>query len=49
MACHLVALDKAPGILLMGIGEIIFHLLTKCVLLVTGEKATQACSKLNIC
>ena len=48
-ACHLVALDKAPRVFHVVIGEIIRRLLVKCVLLVTGATATEACGNLNLC
>ena len=33
----------------MVIGEIIFHLLARCVLLVIGATKTEACVNLNLC
>ena len=49
MACHLVYLDKAPGVLPVIIGEIIRRLLTKCFLLVTVTTATDTYSNPKLC
>ena len=49
VACFLVAMDKAPGFHSVGIGDIIHHLLAKCVLLVTVAMKTEACGDLNLC
>ena len=49
MACLLVTLDKGPGVRPVGIGDIIWRLLTKCVLLVTCLTATAACGNLSPC
>ena len=49
MACHLIDLNKAPGVLPVVIGEIIRRLLEKLVLKVTGESATEVCRNLQLC
>ena len=43
MAGWLMALDKSPGIRLVGIGETWRRLLAKCLLLVTGKETKAAC------
>ena len=49
MACRLVALDKQPGTRPVGIGEIYRRLMAKCLLKVTGHRATQSCGNFNLC
>ncbi len=49
MASQLVALDKQPGTRPVRIGEILRHLMAKCVLKACGRKAMQACGTANIC
>jgi len=49
MACHLVALDKQPGVCPVGIGEIYRRLMAKCVLAAAGQRAAAACGNLNLC
>ena len=48
MAYRLVTLDKAPGVNLVGIEDIIRRLLTKFILLVTGEKTMDDCGNINL-
>ena len=49
MACSLITMDKEPGVQLVGIGDIIWQLCAKFILLVTGPTATEACGNLNLC
>ena len=49
MANRLVALDKNPGVRPIGIGETYRRLLAKCLLRVSGHKATAACNNYNLC
>ena len=39
----MIALDKSPGTRLVGIGKTWRHLLTKCLLWVTGQEAKASC------
>ena len=48
MSFYLVALDKSPGVFPVGIGDIIRHLLDKCVLMVIGNMATEVYGNLNL-
>ena len=43
MSGRLIALDKSPGIRLVGIGETWRRLLAKCLLRVSGQEAKAAC------
>ena len=47
MVCHLVALEKAHRVCRVDIRDIIRHFSSKWVLLVTGAKATEACSNIT--
>ena len=49
MACRLVALDKIPGVLPVGIEETLRQALAKIVMRATGEQAKTACSNLQLC
>ena len=49
MSGRLVALDKKPGIFLVRVGETLRLLFAKCVLKVTGPKATNSCQDGQIC
>ena len=49
MTGRLVALDKCPGIRPIGIGETWRRLAAKCNLEVTGQEATYACGKEQLC
>jgi hypothetical protein len=49
MACRLVALDKSPGVWPVGIDEVYRGLMTKCLLKVVGNQATDAAGNLNLC
>lgn len=46
---RIIALDKCPGVSPVGIGETVFRLLAKCVLLVAGEEATASCGVHQLC
>ena len=46
---RLMALEKCPGIRLIGIGEIWRRLLTKCVLKVAGAETKDACGNAQLC
>ena len=45
MSGHLIALDKQPGVCLVGVGETRRHLFAKCVLKFTGPEYTSVCQK----
>ena len=47
--CRLVALDKGPGVRLLGIGEIWKRGMAKCALKVGREETKAACSSTNLC
>ena len=49
MACHLVALDKRPGVRPVGIGEMLCRALAKIVMRAAGEQAKTACGNLQMC
>ena len=49
MACRLVALDKQPGVRLLGIGEVWRRGLAKCILVCCGEDAKAACGSTDLC
>ena len=49
MDCHLVALDKRPGVLPVGIGETIRRALAKLVMRAAGDQAKTACGNLQLC
>ena len=49
MACCLVALDKRPGVLLVGIGETLCRALAKLVMRVARDQAKTACGNLQLC
>ena len=49
IACRLVALDKRPGVLPMGIGETLRRALDKLVMRAAGEQAKTACGNLQLC
>ena len=48
MECRLVALDKKPGVRLVGIGETLRRALAKLVMKVAGEQAKTACGNLQL-
>ena len=49
MACRLLALDKAPVFSPVVNREIICHLLSKCVIFVTGAIAIKSCVNIKLC
>ena len=49
MACHLVALDKRPGVRPAGIWETLCQALDKLVMRAEGEQAKTACGNLQLC
>ena len=49
MACHLVALDKRPGVRPVGIGETLRRDLAKIVMRADGGQAKTACVNLQLC
>ena len=49
MACQLVALDKQPGVRLLGVGNALRWLMAKLVLCAVGEQATQQYGNYNLC
>ena len=49
MVCHLVALDKRPGVRPVGIGETLCRALDKLVMRVAGDQAKKACGNLKLC
>ena len=49
MACHLVALDKRPGVRPVGIGETLRRALAKIVMRAAGDQAKTACGNLQLC
>ena len=49
MACRLVALDKSPGVCLVGILETLCRALAKLVMRTAGEQAKRECGNLQLC
>ena len=49
LACHLVALDKRPGVRPMGIGEKLRWALAKIVMRAAGDQVKAACGNLHLC
>ena len=49
MAFRLVALDKVPGVRLMGVGEMLRRALAKLVMRTSGDQAKMACGNLQLC
>ena len=49
MECHLVALDKRPGVRTVGIGETLRRALTKLVMRAAGYQAKTVCGNLQLC
>lgn len=47
--CQEVALDKIPGVLPLGIGDILWRLIVKCVLEAADPQATDACGADKLC
>ena len=49
IACRLIALDKRPGVLPVGIGEMLRQPLAKFVTRAAGYQAKTACGNLQLC
>ena len=49
MTCHLVALDKRPGVRPVGIEEMLHRALAKLVMRSDGEQAKTECENLQLC
>jgi len=49
MACHLIAIDKQPGVHPVGVGEVYRRLFAKAVIAHTSSEATLACGSTNLC
>eukprot|EP00957_Ditylum_brightwellii_P121370 9255890-Ditylum_brightwellii.AAC.1 len=49
VARRLKALDKCPGVCPVGVGKILLQMMRKCIILVCGEDATQACGIQQLC
>ena len=49
MACHLVALDKRPGVRPVGIGETHRQALAKLVMRAAGDQEKTVCGNLQLC
>lgn len=49
MICREVALDKMPGVRLLGIGDIFRRLIAKCILEAAGPQTTDACGADQLC
>ena len=49
VACHLVALDKRPGVCPVEIGETICRSIAKLVMREMGDQAKTACGSLQLC
>ena len=49
MAYHLVALDKRPGVLPVGIGETLCRALAKLVMRAAGNQAKTVCGNFHLC
>ena len=46
---HLIGLDKCPRVRPVGVGETWYHILVKCVLVVIGAEAKEACGTEQLC
>ena len=49
MLGRLIGLDKCPGVMPLGVGEIWRQMLAKCVLVVTGAEAKEAYGTEQLC
>ena len=49
MACHLIALDKHPGVRPAGIGDTLHRTIAKLVIRAVGYQAKTACGSLQLC
>ena len=43
MSSRIIALDNNPGVRPVGVGEVWWRLMAKCLLQVTGQEAKAAC------
>ena len=48
-ACRLIALDKCPGILPIGVGEVVRQIVGKAILSVIGVEIQQSAGSLQLC
>ena len=48
-ACKLIALNKCPGVRLIGIGEVVRRILGKAILTVTSPDVQQVTGALQLC
>eukprot|EP00957_Ditylum_brightwellii_P185088 14094998-Ditylum_brightwellii.AAC.1 len=46
---RLIVLDKCPGIRPVGIGEILFRMIGKCIIAVCGDEVAKACGIHQLC
>ena len=49
MACHLVVLDKIPGVLPVGIGETLRRDQVKLIMRADGDQINTACGNFQMC
>ena len=49
MACHIVALDKRPGVRLLRIGETLLHAIAKLLMRSAGDQVKKVCGILQLC
>ena len=49
MSCRLVALDKRPGVRLMGMGETLHRALVKLVMRAAGDQEKTVCGNIQLC
>ena len=49
IASRLVSLDKCPGVMTVGIGEVCFQLIAKIVRQDRRSHSNEACGSVNIC
>ena len=49
MACHLVVLDKQPGVRPVGIGKTLLWALAKLVMRAAGDQSKTVCGNLQLC
>ena len=49
VACRLIALDKNPGVRLIGVGEVVRHIIAKAILSIIGLDVHRAAGPLQLC
>ena len=49
VACHLIPLDKCPGVRLIGVGEVLRRIIAKAVLRTIGKDIEEAAGPLQVC